>query len=556
MTLSEYIRNTSFIRFAPELVNTEEKKCRRFEKGCIHRWRLVRVAGEAIYGKWGMASGRQGSQNGRDRGTFQLLIVSRVRAPFSTGLGDTRRDHRHCHQCGQEGHIRAHCPQTPSQLRLLHHRVLRHQFSNEVGSEFWSASAEGYTESTTLPLDYYCSGDHRATMERVLLHRIRLHRSYLIPEHRHSFIAASFVLALGLETEELNPPLFVDTPIGGRMPLEPYMSGGGCLEFFGERQESFEPYLYEPRDKGSIAYLLASLTLDEDLSTRGELPRVVCDFPDIFPEELPGLPPEREVEFTIDLLRANVVADALSRKPASLWSLVIEEWRMVRDLGFYALHCEELSEGVTLCNLMVHSTLLTRVVDAQQDDEETGYFRTKFLSGEASEGPFPRKVVCANRMSRRNFTRVPPFSFSCTSSYQSSIEMAPYEALYGRPCRSPVCWTELGEATVVGPELVAETAESMVLIRKRLKAAQKATTEKVKKYEPDPSHVLEWSKLELEADASFEEKPIRAVDFREKVLRGKTIRLVRILWNNFGSEESTWEREDEMREKYPNLFAT
>ena len=77
---------------------------------------------------------------------------------------------------------------------------------------------------------------------------------------------------------------------------------GGCLEFFGERQESFEPYLYEAQDKGSIAYLLASLTLDEDLSTRGELPRVVCDFLNIFSEKLQGLPPEREVQLTIDLV--------------------------------------------------------------------------------------------------------------------------------------------------------------------------------------------------------------------------------------------------------------
>jgi hypothetical protein len=76
----------------------------------------------------------------------------------------------------------------------------------------------------------------------------------------------------------------------------------------------------------------------------------------------------------------------------------------------------------------------------------------------------------------------------------------------------------------------------------------------LKKYEPDPSHVLEWSELELEADASYGEKPIRVMDTKDKVLRGKTIRLVRVLWNNFGSEESTWEREDEMREKYPDLF--
>ncbi|GFS29579.1 hypothetical protein Acr_00g0007290 [Actinidia rufa] len=70
--------------------------------------------------------------------------------------------------------------------------------------------------------------------------------------------------------------------------------------------------------------------------------------------------------------------------------------------------------------------------------------------------------------------------FVYNNSYQSSIEMAPYEALYGRPCRSPVCWTELGEVAIVGPELVVEIAESMGLIYKRLKAAQEATKEKVK----------------------------------------------------------------------------
>ncbi|XP_057471062.1 uncharacterized protein LOC130759863 [Actinidia eriantha] len=223
--------------------------------------------------------------------------------------------------------------------------------------------------------------------------------------------------------------------------------------------------------------------------------------------------------------------------------------------------------------------------------------------------------------------------------------MAPYEASYGRPYKSPLCWSELGEATLVGPELVTETVESMGLILKRLKAAQEVTTEKVKvihqclltaqsrqksyadcrrrplsfdvgdhvflkisprrgltrfghggklspcyiglfdiiekirevayrlalpprlsgihdvfhvsmlkKYEPDPSHILEWSELELEADASYGEKPIQIIDTREKMLKGKMIRLVRVLWNNFGGKESTWEIEDEMSEKHPELF--
>ena len=54
-------------------------------------------------------------------------------------------------------------------------------------------------------------------------------------------------------------------------------------------------------------------------------------------------------------------------------------------------------------------------------------------------------------------------------------------------------------------------------------------------------------------DISYEERPVRILDVREKVLRGKTIRLVRVLWQHHGAE-STWEREDEVRAKYPDLF--
>ena len=50
--------------------------------------------------------------------------------------------------------------------------------------------------------------------------------------------------------------------------------------------------------------------------------------------------------------------------------------------------------------------------------------------------------------------------------------MASYEALYGRPCRSPVCWTEVGERTTMVPELVRDTFEKVELIRKRLLTAQ------------------------------------------------------------------------------------
>ncbi|XP_058217277.1 uncharacterized protein LOC131328343 [Rhododendron vialii] len=72
----------------------------------------------------------------------------------------------------------------------------------------------------------------------------------------------------------------------------------------------------------------------------------------------------------------------------------------------------------------------------------------------------------------------------------------------------------------------------------------------LRKYELDPSHALEWSELELEADASYGEEPIRILDSRKQVLRGKTIPLVRVLWSTLGKEESTWEKEDEPEEKF------
>ncbi|RVW12300.1 Transposon Ty3-G Gag-Pol polyprotein [Vitis vinifera] len=67
---------------------------------------------------------------------------------------------------------------------------------------------------------------------------------------------------------------------------------------------------------------------------------------------------------------------------------------------------------------------------------------------------------------------LPLIEFAYNNSFQSSIGMAPYEALYGRPCRSPMCWMESGEASLIGPELVQETTDKIRVIRDRLLAAQ------------------------------------------------------------------------------------
>ena len=61
--------------------------------------------------------------------------------------------------------------------------------------------------------------------------------------------------------------------------------------------------------------------------------------------------------------------------------------------------------------------------------------------------------------------------FVYNNSFQSSIGMAPYEALYGRKCRTPLCWTELSEKKVIGFDLIQETEENVKMIRERLKIA-------------------------------------------------------------------------------------
>ena len=68
----------------------------------------------------------------------------------------------------------------------------------------------------------------------------------------------------------------------------------------------------------------------------------------------------------------------------------------------------------------------------------------------------------------------PLVEFAFKNSYQASIQMAPYEALYGRPCRSPICWTEMGESSITGPDLIRDTSEKVRLIRQRLQSWQKS----------------------------------------------------------------------------------
>ncbi|XP_073020937.1 uncharacterized protein [Primulina eburnea] len=188
-------------------------------------------------------------------------------------------------------------------------------------------------------------------------------------------------------------------------------------------------------------------------------------------------------------------------------------------------------------------------------------------------------------------SKLPLVELTYNNSYQSSIGLAPYEALYGRNCRSPLYWEEIGERKMLGPELVQQTAEVVALIQERMKTAQSRQksyadvrrrplvrdkigdrayrlalppdldrvhnvfhVSMLRKYIANPSHVLRYESLELLPNLSYDEMPVQILDRKVKVLRNKEIGIVKVLWRNQVIEEATWEPEEEMKHCYPNLF--
>ncbi|XP_017609171.1 uncharacterized protein LOC108455069 [Gossypium arboreum] len=143
----------------------------------------------------------------------------------------------------------------------------------------------------------------------------------------------------------------------------------------------------------------------------------------------------------------------------------------------------------------------------------------------------------------------------------------------------------------MGPELVSETEDKVRLIRDHLKAVsdrQKCYSDLkrrdiefsvgdqvflelevplkldsihnvfhislLRRYRSNPSHLLSIEEIEVRPYLTFEEKLVQILDREVKVLRRKTIPLVKVLWRNYGIEEATWEPKDSIRQQYLHLF--
>ncbi|GKC26125.1 putative reverse transcriptase domain-containing protein, partial [Tanacetum coccineum] len=114
--------------------------------------------------------------------------------------------------------------------------------------------------------------------------------------------------------------------------------------------------------------------------------------------------------------------------------------------------------------------------------------------------------------------------FSYNNSYHSSVRCAPFEALYGIKCRSPIMWAEVGEGQLIGPELVQETTEKISQIKDRLKAArdrQKSYADKRRK--PLEFSIVPLDKIQVDAKLNFVEEPVEILEREFKKLKRSRI---------------------------------
>ncbi|GKA16058.1 putative reverse transcriptase domain-containing protein, partial [Tanacetum coccineum] len=188
---------------------------------------------------------------------------------------------------------------------------------------------------------------------------------------------------------------------------------------------------------------------------------------------------------------------------------------------------------------------------------------------------------------------LPLVEFSYNNWYHASIKAAPYEVLHGRKCRSHVCWNEVGDSQLTSPELIREMTEKIVSswkgavcfgkrgklspcyirpfkilarvgpvaytleLPKELKGVHSTFhVSNLKKCLAKGDIVIPMDEIKLDDKLHMIEEPVEMVDREVKRLMQSRIPIVKVCWNSQRGPEFTWEREDQIKKKYPHLFTS
>nr|GEX09239.1 reverse transcriptase domain-containing protein [Tanacetum cinerariifolium] len=194
--------------------------------------------------------------------------------------------------------------------------------------------------------------------------------------------------------------------------------------------------------------------------------------------------------------KANVVADALSRKerePPLRVRALIPEWKWDNITMDFVPKLSKSSQGYDIIWVIVDrlakSAIFIPIRETDPMDKLARLYLKENTLGTRldmstayhpeTDGQSERTIqtledmlrACAIDFGKGWVNHFPLVEFSYSNSYHATIKAAPFETLYGRKCRSPVCWTEVGEAQILGPELIQETTEKIIQIKQRMQAA-------------------------------------------------------------------------------------
>ncbi|WVZ70323.1 hypothetical protein U9M48_018998 [Paspalum notatum var. saurae] len=235
--------------------------------------------------------------------------------------------------------------------------------------------------------------------------------------------------------------------------------------------------------------------------------------------------------------------------------------------------------------------------------------------------------ACALTYSTKWDECLPLAEFAYNNSYQKSLNMAPFEALYGRRCRTPLNWSEPGERVTFGPDLVTQAEEQVKFIQSNLKSAQsrqKSYSDRRRRplvFEKSdhvylrvspmkgvhrfgvkgklapryvgpfkitekcgpvayrlelplhlaavhdvfhvsqlkkclqlkmPEEEFDTSQVQIEPDLTYEARPIKILDQKQRSTRRNTVNFYKVQWSDHSEEEATWETKEYLQTKHPD----